>query len=256
MCKKLPLNFLEAAIFIGMLLDLMHLSRKLEALRHDLMQHNLKFNLSDAFGHLLAKSGNGGRGYLTQLDMREALMSLGMRSDRVTMDRLYLFFRRYNVNADDKLTFSEFSEAVCVLHPHFAYVLRNRPEGIRGGFTEKDIFDFFTNEKFIAVLDTAIETEVAMETIRQKLAARAEFDAGQAFLTLLAYQRDGRDRDLPEAGAFHPGGIAKFVTVRDLEVLMKRHDHFDDLREGDLELLIQRFDRDNDGQISINEFFE
>lgn len=34
---------------------------------------------------------------------------------------------------------------------------------------------------------------------------------------------------------------------------MKRHDHFDDLREGDLELLIQRFDRDNDGQISINE---
>ena len=34
---------------------------------------------------------------------------------------------------------------------------------------------------------------------------------------------------------------------------MKRHDHFDDLREGDLELLIQRFDRDIDGQISINE---
>lgn len=72
-------------------------------------------------------------------------------------------------------------------------------------------------------------------------------------MTLLAAQRDGRDREAIEAGAFHPGGIAKFVTVFDLEVLMKRHDHFDDLREGDLELLIQRFDRDNDGQISINE---
>ena len=166
MCKKLPLNFLEAAIFIGMLLDLMHLSRKLEALRHDLVQQSPIFNLIDAFRFLNAKSGNGGHGFLTQLDMREALMGLGMRSDRVTMDRLYLLFKRYNVNADDRLSYTEFVQMVCPLHPHMEYVLKNRPDGVRAGFTDKDIFDFFTNEKFIAVLDSAIETEVAMETIR------------------------------------------------------------------------------------------
>lgn len=120
----------------------------------------------DGFGYLIAKSGNGGRGYLTQLDMREALMGLGMRSDRVTMDRLYLLFKRYNVNADDRLSYTEFTQIVCPMHPHMDYVLKHRPEGVRGGFTDKEIFDFFTNEKFIAVLDSAIETEVAMETIR------------------------------------------------------------------------------------------
>lgn len=93
-------------------------------------------------------------------------MGLGMRSDRVTMDRLYLFFKRYNVNADDRLSFTEFCQCVCPLHPHMEYVLKHRAEGSRAGFMDKDIFDFFTTEKFIAVLDSAIETEVAMETIR------------------------------------------------------------------------------------------
>ena len=111
-------------------------------------------------------------------------------------------------------------------------------------------------EDAIRCCDLAIETEVAMEVIRQKLASRPEFDIGKAFLTMLAAQRDGSDHDSQMAGAFHPGGFPKFITVRDLEVLMKRHNHVDALEEGDLELLISRFDKDGDGAISLNEFFE
>ena len=53
-------------------------------------------------------------------------------------------------------------------------------------------------------------------------------------------------------------GIGKFITFRDIEYLMKKHNHFDDLdREGDdIRLLISRFDKDGDGKISINEFYE
>ena len=54
---------------------------------------------------------------------------------------------------------------------------------------------------FVAVLDLAIETEVSMEVIRQKLAARKEFDIGKAFLTMLAAQRDGSDRDASPSSA-------------------------------------------------------
>jgi hypothetical protein len=106
------------------------------------------------------------------------------------------------------------------------------------------------------MLDSAIETEVSMEKIRQQLKARPDFDNGQAFLTLLAYQRTNADYDTESAGAYGPGGIPKYVTIRDLECLMRRHDHLADLSIGDMELLISRFDRDGDGRISVNEFFE
>ena len=58
------------------------------------------------------------------------------------------------------------------------------------------------------------------------------------------------------AGAYHPGGVPKFITIHDLAVLMQKHNHFDKLEPDDLELLISRFDRDADGAISINDFFD
>jgi hypothetical protein len=35
-----------------------------------------------------------------------------MRADRVTMDRVFLFFKRWNINKDERLTFREFSDAM------------------------------------------------------------------------------------------------------------------------------------------------
>ena len=37
---------------------------------------------------------------------------------------------------------------------------------------------------------------------------------------------------------------------------MKKFGHYDDLNNDDILLLMNRFDKDNDGRISINEFFE
>lgn len=73
---------------------------------------------------------------------------------------------------------------------------------------------------------------------------------------MLCAQRDGSDHDSHFSGAYHPGGYPKCITIRDLEMLMHKHNHIDKLQEDDLELLISRFDRDCDGVISINEFFE
>jgi hypothetical protein len=39
---------------------------------------------------------------------------------------------------------------------------------------------------FIEMLDYAIDTEVAMESIRQKLNGRKDFDTGKAFMTMAA----------------------------------------------------------------------
>ena len=100
---------------------------------------------------------------MTQADFREAILQMGIRSDRASMDRIYLFFRRYNLVGDDCLSYNDFLQVACPKNPEMAYILKQRPRGA----TEKEIFDFFTTESFIEMLDCAIETEVQMETIRQ-----------------------------------------------------------------------------------------
>lgn len=93
-----------------------------------------------------------------------------------------------------------------------------------------------------------IDTEVQFETIRQRLRERKDFDTGKAFLAMAAAQRH-------EEGA-RTQPMVRYITVSDLEKLMVKHDHYYDLEANDLLLLISRFDKDNDGRISINEFYE
>lgn len=93
-----------------------------------------------------------------------------------------------------------------------------------------------------------IETEVQMEAIRQSLRERKNFDVGKAFHIMAANQRaQGEDRIPP---------MIKYLTARDLESLMIKHEHFHDLEKKDILLLISRFDKDNDGRIGINEFYD
>ena len=54
-------------------------------------------------------------------------MDLGMRADRVSMDKIFLFFRRWNLNKDEKLTFREFADALSPINQHMSYRLHTRP---------------------------------------------------------------------------------------------------------------------------------
>ena len=47
--------------------------------------------------------------------------------------------------------------------------------------------------------------------------------------------------------------MIKYITRDDVEKLMLKHDHLDDLTYEDVSLLISRFDKDADGRIGINE---
>ena len=87
-----------------------------------------------------------------------------------------------------------------------------------------------------------------MEKIRQKLKERKDFDIGKAFLTLAQAQREV-DNGIPQQGSKH-------ILYSDLERVMKAHKHFENLERDDLHLLISRFDRDGDGRIELNEFYE
>ena len=57
MCRKVPLNFYETSVFVGLLLDLVALSRKLEHARQKLVDIKPCYTLPDAYNFLLNKSG-------------------------------------------------------------------------------------------------------------------------------------------------------------------------------------------------------
>lgn len=50
--------------------------------------------------------------------------------------------------------------------------------------------------------------------------------------------------------------MIKYLTAKDLESLMIKHEHFHELEKNDIFLLISRFDKDFDGRIGINEFYD
>jgi len=58
LCKQTGLNYYEASILVGQLLDLIYLSRKLEVAKAKLVTVSDDFNLADAYSYLESKSGS------------------------------------------------------------------------------------------------------------------------------------------------------------------------------------------------------
>ena len=71
---------------------------------------------------------------------------------------------------------------------------------------------------------------------------RPNFSAERAFNTLAV-----------EQVRFEGTASIDFITYRDLNLLMEKHNHNNSLEQLDLRLLIERFDKDNDGKIGKNE---
>ena len=108
---------------------------------------------------------------------------MGVKPDRVTMDRVYLFFKRYNRSQNNLLRYSEFQDAISPVDPRLREILRARE--VRTS-NHGEAFDRHTFDEFLRLLDAMIETEVQMEAIRQSLRERKNFDVGKAFHTMAA----------------------------------------------------------------------
>lgn len=108
LCKKSSLNYYETSTFVGFLLDVIYMSRRLEELKMKLIQSSEQFNLYDAWMLVEPRAYTGSPGRISAVDLRESLLRHLVKAEKVTMDRLTLFFNRYNLNRDGKLTFQDF----------------------------------------------------------------------------------------------------------------------------------------------------
>lgn len=68
---------------------MIYMTRKLEALKLKLVQNFEDYNLYDAFGILTQDNLEG---KVNQYEFRQAMLKIGVKSDRVSMDKVYLFF--------------------------------------------------------------------------------------------------------------------------------------------------------------------
>lgn len=99
-----------------------------------------------------------------------------------------------------------------------------------------------TYSNFVRVLEQLLKTEMAAQDIIDKLLKRSNFSPDKAFHTLALEQ-------LRFEGTQH----IDFITYRDLNLIMEKHNHKSILEQLDLRLLIDRFDKDNDGKIGKDE---
>lgn len=79
--------------------------------------------MHDAFGILMK---NNSEGKVSQYEFRQAMLGIGLKPDRVSMDRVYLFFQRFNITRDDCLKFSEFCEAISPVNERMSFKLKSR----------------------------------------------------------------------------------------------------------------------------------
>ena len=79
--------------------------------------------------------------------MREGLLRHRIKTDKVSMDRIYLFFKRHNIGGDDMLRFCEFADAISPIDDRENYLLRRREVRVmsdRGyGIFPKHIIEMF-----------------------------------------------------------------------------------------------------------------
>ena len=82
---------------------------------------------------------------------------------RCSMDRIFLFYKRYNLAGNDHFSFSEFVKCILPCDQLTAEILKNRSSkfGTENRNQKRAVkFDFFLKEKFTNVFDLIIDTEI------------------------------------------------------------------------------------------------
>lgn len=214
--------------------DSIFLERELESAKIEL---SLKpdFNLLDLFRMLDPYA----KGFFTPQDLIENLQR-NLQIDTATPDDALLFFRRYDLNLNGKLTFTEFCKSVTPISKEYAQLITGRPDFFsrKQSIHISEYFNPDTRAEIRNLLRVMLHTERANECLRTRIAKRPYFSVDAAFQYL------DRNRD----------GI---VTANEVRDMLADHGFF--ATEKEMQLIMNKFDKDRDmkiGEIEFNEEME
>lgn len=178
-----------------------------------------------------------GKGFVSTADLSDSLKNI-LNVDGVTQSDIFLFFRRYDTNADGRLTFSEFCNAATPLSKEYAALLTSRPDFYSSKTQRVPTQEFFnpeTRQEFRNLWHAFFQAERASECLRVRISKRPMFTYRNAF----AYC--DKDQD----GA---------LSSNDIREMLSEHGFFATERE--LNSIMNKFDRDRDQKIIYTEFIE
>lgn len=172
-------------------------------------------------------------GFATLDDIMEAFEIFHIYPKR---EEARLFLARYDQNKTNALGYPEFCEAFVPLNKNSADILRGRSsEFPHGYYRRRDEFSQSTIDAFARVLKLHLEVETSAEILRQKHVDLPKFRYDDAFTTLNQWGDD-------------------YLSVREFKEFFQKYGYFPTADE--LEILVDRFDKDHDGKVSYDEFFD
>jgi len=186
------------------------------------------FNLLDAFRFFDTTE----KGFITRGQLEDGLNEFGIYPTRT---ELYLLMRKYDIDGDSLMKYSEFCDMITPKATEYAEILTKRIPTYLDNESLDLVFRYETKNTFANVLRKLIEEELDTEVIRQKLARRPLFNAFEAFKAL----------DKCDKGSF---GVGEFK-----ELLM---DHGLYATTKDVVSLVEKFDKNQDGKVTYSEFVE
>lgn len=213
---------------VDSLRDLIDLDKELERAKESLALRS-DFTLYDGF-RVFDYDNNG---YAELDDIIEAFEVFHIHPSR---EEARLFMTRFDLNKNNRLNYSEVTEVFTPLSESSSKILRHRSSEFPTGYYKRnDEFSAVTIEALRRVLRLHLEVEVNAEALRQKHEESPYFRYDDAFTTLNKWGDD-------------------YLTVEDFAEIFKKYGFY--ATKAELEILINRFDKDKDGKVSYDEFFE
>lgn len=176
-CRKPALSLRDEDELVNGLRDLIRVENDIEREKTSLALKS-DFNLTDAFKIFdVNYCGN-----ICSTELRDGLAAIGVFP---TSEELDLFISRYDTTGDRRLNMREFSDAFLTLDAYYAGMVERRGSNHRYPLYRRD--DCFlpdTQLEFRAVWRTHFRSEVAAETVRQRLSRMPYFNVYEAFNSL------------------------------------------------------------------------
>jgi len=184
------------------------------------------FNLFDAFRLFDLTE----KGFVTRLELREGLNDLDVFP---STNEMYLIMKKYNKDEDGLLKYSEFCDLIRPKDAGYAQLLGDRKPTYADRVDLSDVFSRYTIECMRRVVNKVVENEFHSEKVRQRLARRPLFDNYEAFEAL---DKDGKG----------------YLNKNEFRELLSGHGIYTTQKE--LQTLVTRYDRNEDGKVSYTDF--
>ncbi|OMJ77767.1 hypothetical protein SteCoe_22559 [Stentor coeruleus] len=172
------------------------------------------------------------KNFFTASDVEDLLKSLSIPYD---IDEVYLLIRHYSSYRDLAIRFSDFERMYLPRDRYYAQMLRNKREVITPPYNRLAVFTSDTIDQIIRVLRLQLQSEVLAENLRKNITSKKWINFYEVF------EEIDKDQD-------------GMITIGEIQNVFSRHRELPSIAE--LEILIERYDKDFDHRINYSEFIE